>query len=331
MDNLRALVRQTEIALAQSKSEADALRLEVSQLREAGAQLAEEHSRLRDAWRQIEERTGIAVDALNAVENRLGSLEARSRTEANSTDGRTEPALVAPRVPVAFDARIAMLTGTNARLGRAEEVLSHIERRWAASLATLAALTLLGLVAMRSRQQPIETAEHARASRPQFRASASVSALPVGTLGAASVLIPANPPAQTLITMPTSESQSADDPVPSSVGHSTVAGMDVRGSGRSASTRTARTGENSRPTGSAKDANSQFVGVLQVESVPPGAAVFIDQQPVGETPLQMTRLRAGSHVIRIEHDGYARWTTGVTVPADKQTRVSATLQRIRDR
>jgi hypothetical protein len=63
--------------------------------------------------------------------------------------------------------------------------------------------------------------------------------------------------------------------------------------------------------------------------VPTGAGVFINQQHVGETPLQLTRLRAGSHAIRIEHEGYERWTTAVLVPTDTQTRVSAKLQPIR--
>jgi hypothetical protein len=67
-----------------------------------------------------------------------------------------------------------------------------------------------------------------------------------------------------------------------------------------------------------------------VESVPTGAAVFIDQQHLGETPLHLTRFRAGSHAIRIEHEGYERWTTATLVPTDKQTRVSAELQPIRD-
>jgi hypothetical protein len=59
--------------------------------------------------------------------------------------------------------------------------------------------------------------------------------------------------------------------------------------------------------------------------------VFINQQHVGETPVQLTRFRAGSYAIRIEHAGYQRWTTAVRVAADKQTRVSATLQSSRDR
>lgn len=68
-----------------------------------------------------------------------------------------------------------------------------------------------------------------------------------------------------------------------------------------------------------------------VDSEPAGSAVFVDRQLVGETPLELTQLRAGSHVVRIERDGYDRWTAAVLVAADKQTRVSATLQALRGR
>jgi hypothetical protein len=73
----------------------------------------------------------------------------------------------------------------------------------------------------------------------------------------------------------------------------------------------------------------QYVGALTIDSTPAGSAVFVDRQLVGKTPLQLTGLRAGSHVVRIERDGYDRWTTAVLVAADKQTRVSARLQAVR--
>jgi hypothetical protein len=79
------------------------------------------------------------------------------------------------------------------------------------------------------------------------------------------------------------------------------------------------------------DTVQRFVGDLGVQSVPSGAALFINQQRVGETPFQLKGLRAGSHVIRIEQEGYQRWTAAVLVSADKETRVSAELQPVRDR
>jgi PEGA domain len=109
-----------------------------------------------------------------------------------------------------------------------------------------------------------------------------------------------------------------------------VVGVAASRSGPVPSTTTPRTTGSSRHRGLANDTTQQFVGFLAVESVPARAAVFINQQHVGETPLHLTRLRAGSHAIRIEHEGYERWTTSVLVPADTQTRVSATLQPTRD-
>ncbi len=71
---------------------------------------------------------------------------------------------------------------------------------------------------------------------------------------------------------------------------------------------------------------SVFTGDLLVESSPERAAVFIDRQYVGETPLQLTKMRAGSHLVRIERNGHQRWTAAVVVTTDKKVQVSATLQ-----
>jgi hypothetical protein len=80
------------------------------------------------------------------------------------------------------------------------------------------------------------------------------------------------------------------------------------------------------PKPQAQAPTSQFVGTLAVESNPPGAAVFINRQRVGVTPLEVQGLQSGSRVIWIERDGYRRWTAAVDVPADRLTRVSAKLQ-----
>src|SRR5688572_19358342 len=51
-----------------------------------------------------------------------------------------------------------------------------------------------------------------------------------------------------------------------------------------------------------------FVGSLIVGSEPVATSVFIDRQYVGETPLEVSNLRAGSHVVWIERESYVRWT-----------------------
>jgi hypothetical protein len=44
------------------------------------------------------------------------------------------------------------------------------------------------------------------------------------------------------------------------------------------------------------------------------------------TPARITGLRAGSHLVWIERDGYRLFTRVVTVPADKVTRLSVALE-----
>ena len=81
-----------------------------------------------------------------------------------------------------------------------------------------------------------------------------------------------------------------------------------------------------------KDAKTPpFVGTLLIESDPAGAAAFVNQKSVGETPVRLKDLRAGSYVVRLEHEGYQRWSTAATVSAVRQERVKAKLERERNR
>jgi hypothetical protein len=71
---------------------------------------------------------------------------------------------------------------------------------------------------------------------------------------------------------------------------------------------------------------TRYVGTLSVDAVPAGGEVFINRKSVGMTPARITGLRAGSHLVWIERDGYRLFTRVVTVPADKVTRVSVALE-----
>jgi hypothetical protein len=73
-------------------------------------------------------------------------------------------------------------------------------------------------------------------------------------------------------------------------------------------------------------ATESFIGDLSVQSEPSGAVVFVNGRRVGETPLEITRLRAGSHLLRMERRGYDPWTASVLVTANRRTPVSARLQ-----
>ena len=59
----------------------------------------------------------------------------------------------------------------------------------------------------------------------------------------------------------------------------------------------------------------------------PAADVFVDRQPAGRTPLRIAKLKAGSHLIWMERDGYLRYTRVLQVPAVRVSRVVATLEQ----
>lgn len=68
-------------------------------------------------------------------------------------------------------------------------------------------------------------------------------------------------------------------------------------------------------------------GTLTVASDPTGAAVYVDGQFVGETPLSVQRLQAGDHRVRIVKDGYLENGRVVNVSAGKSGTVQVRLTR----
>jgi hypothetical protein len=89
----------------------------------------------------------------------------------------------------------------------------------------------------------------------------------------------------------------------------------------------ARPGTAAPPRAQPAAAAARFVGALAVDSRPAGARVFMDGTLVGTTPMALPSVPAGSHAIRIEHDGYRRWSSSVRVVASEQNRVTASLER----
>jgi MYXO-CTERM domain-containing protein len=53
--------------------------------------------------------------------------------------------------------------------------------------------------------------------------------------------------------------------------------------------------------------------------------VFIDNIYQGVTPLTVTGLGAGDHIVLIRQDGYADWSATVTTIPDKTVTLAATL------
>ena len=105
----------------------------------------------------------------------------------------------------------------------------------------------------------------------------------------------------------------------------TIDARAARQRGRAARATTLRRPRRQRRRASAP--SGRFTGVLTVDSRPPGATVFLDGRLVGTTPLSLPSVSAGSHAIRLELDGYRRWTSAIRVVASEQNRVTASLER----
>jgi hypothetical protein len=67
-------------------------------------------------------------------------------------------------------------------------------------------------------------------------------------------------------------------------------------------------------------------GLLNVQSRPAGARVFVNGRLAGSTPIAIPGLLAGDATVRIEKDGYVPWTATVRVSAGGQTAVRASLE-----
>jgi hypothetical protein len=77
----------------------------------------------------------------------------------------------------------------------------------------------------------------------------------------------------------------------------------------------------------ARAAAAGYAGSLVVDSRPSGANVYVDGKLAGTTPLTVADMRAGEHAIRIERDGYRRWTSSVRIVSGEQNKVTASLER----
>ena len=86
----------------------------------------------------------------------------------------------------------------------------------------------------------------------------------------------------------------------------------------------------SRPTpprpSTTPSAPEVFTGLLYVDSRPRGATVFVDNKNVGITPLTLSDVKAGSHVVRFEMTGKKPWSTSTTVVSGQTARVTGSLE-----
>jgi hypothetical protein len=72
-----------------------------------------------------------------------------------------------------------------------------------------------------------------------------------------------------------------------------------------------------------------FLGSMFVDSRPQGARVTVNGKPVGTTPLRLSGLAIGSHVVRLELPDHRIWSISARVQAGQETRVSGSLEPIR--
>jgi len=71
-----------------------------------------------------------------------------------------------------------------------------------------------------------------------------------------------------------------------------------------------------------------YTGSIYVDSRPRGARVTIDGKEVGVTPLRVSDVRIGTHVVRLELPDHRLWTSTTRVTAGQEQRVTGSLERI---
>ena len=96
---------------------------------------------------------------------------------------------------------------------------------------------------------------------------------------------------------------------------------------RAVDTRAGRDQPEAVPSPRPRAAAPMHRGTLIVTSTPGGASVYVNNQLAGQTPLVMRGLAAGSRAVRLDLDGYARWSRGIQVVADQSTTISARLSQ----
>ena len=72
-------------------------------------------------------------------------------------------------------------------------------------------------------------------------------------------------------------------------------------------------------------------GVLVVTSAPPGAQVYVNGVLSGVTPLRLQDLAAGSRAVRVELEGYERWSAALRIVANERTTAVAELRPLSGR
>jgi len=67
-------------------------------------------------------------------------------------------------------------------------------------------------------------------------------------------------------------------------------------------------------------------GTVTVSSVPDGADVYVDDNFVGNAPATL-KLSPGKHTVKVQQDGYKAWTKDLSVMADSEANLKASLAK----
>lgn len=289
----------------------------------------------------LESRQPLARDLTTSLEARLAEATARvERTTAvaasnqRTIESGLEQAGRLIEVVSGVESRLARLDESGPMLEKAEAVIERLEERLATAGEMLEEVTRRELTT-RTRLLNL------RAQRVRIRVSPR---WPIVAGAAATImLVAAGVPMLQRSQSPASNSEQPAPRVLTAGLTPPVATRDlpltpvepaaVATSGKSAAARKAPAkAQTPAPVKAsapaAKPKSNPFVGGLTIGSVPAGADVFVNQRFVGQTPISLEDLRAGSQVIWVEHDGYRRWTASVQVAAKKREQVNARLELI---
>lgn len=214
------------------------------------------------------------------------------------------------------------------RLERAERLLDRSVIEIAALKSDLATLvTTVEDIKKRQgrRETPVPAPAHA-ASRiravPAMIAAAVLAAFATGVWGLITFAADAAPEPPAIQTQP------EPLPVPPAVvGAPAPPEVEKRNAEIVAAGPPARAAPRGGPPARAAPRVISYVGTLTIDATPAGE-VFLNRESVGHTPLRLEGLRAGSHLIWIQREGFRRWTRVVPVAADRISRVSATLDPV---
>ena len=73
---------------------------------------------------------------------------------------------------------------------------------------------------------------------------------------------------------------------------------------------------------------NEKTGFINVTSEPANATIFLNGNKVGSTPETIENLKLGFHQVEVIMDGYEKWSSSVEVTAEKQSTVTALLQKV---